>query len=293
MKRILAVALLCAAALPAPAGPLDWLSSKFHKQIPGGIAEARLRTYLKTVVENPELKVTHGRSELSAAEKKRLDPKILERIASVSDVVIADLVGPTGSGIIMLASKDIGKPEWDPATEFLGYLVMASDAVFPADADRAQALCGHLIGDPALHNLSPEAGPVWQKKEAPGGGGRGGGGGGRGGGGGGMGGRGGRFSGAESFAGEDGYQAKAGEVSPDEDEIPAWVARGTATIPLGQNRKPTKVGLLIALVRGAGNHGVQVIHVVGSGAVGKPIFRGLNDPVVIKKTRLGPKEETQ
>ena len=273
--RTFAALMALALAAPSPAGPLDWLTSKFHKSISPGIVEARLRAYLKAVLQNPRLRVSHGRAELTGAERKRLDPKVLERLGDAGDVVVADVAGGDASGLAILASKDIEKPDWDPATSFLGYVVLSSPAVFPGDADRALSLCAHLIGEPALYGNAPEAGPVWLKKE-PGGGG-----GGRGGGGGGRGGRGARFSGAESFGADGDYQPRPGEVSPDEDEIPAWVTRGVATVPLGANHRPTQLGLLIALTRGPGGHGVTLTHVAGAGPAGKPLFKGLHEPEVV------------
>ena len=267
--RAFAIAVLCGVLLPVQAGPLDWFSSKLHRQISPALVEARVRTYLKAVVKNPRLKVSRGRSELTGAEKKRLDPKILDRIGDAGDLMVADVAGPDANGLAILASRDIAKPDWDPATDYLAYVALNNGAVFPGDADRALALCAHIVGEPALYGNAPEAGPIWLKKESGGGEGRGGGGG-----------RGGRFNGG-SFAGDtSGYRPRAGEVSPDEDEIPAWVTRGVAQVALGGHHTPMKLGVLVALTRGPGGHGVLLTHVTGAGPAGKPIFRDLYAPEV-------------
>ena len=257
MKRIIATVCLALVATPADAGIRDLF--RFNTStVPADVAEKRVRAYLDDVVRIPGLKVADGHGSPTSAEMKGLDSHITSRTDRAPEMVTARVTGKDVSGVVIVAGPGVTRPGWAPAKGYLAYLSLDSKLVFPEDADRAQALVSHLIGEPALFGFAPEAGPLWRVTERyltknysamPG--------------------DGARFADSE---GPGPYQVREGERSPDEEEIPAWVVRGIGDLP-GKHDKPVEMGLLLALTRRPGTSFVRLTHVTGVGSLGKALFK--------------------
>lgn len=250
------------AAAPVRAGLFDMIKLPTGRAaIPAEAATQRVNEYLRDVLGVQDFKVTNGRGDFTGAEKKALDRHLTSRLDRAGQIVIADVAGPRGKGVLVIAGGDLASP-LDPKKGYLAYLSLDTDLVFPEDADRALSLMAHVIGEPALFGFAPEGGPLWKVTErylsrgyAPGGG---------------MPGQAGQFTSSDGAV--EAYAIRKDEPSPEQDEIPAWVVRGLHDLAW-KKEKPLEMGVLIALTRRPGTRVCRLTHVTGVGTLGKTLFK--------------------
>lgn len=290
-RRVIAAALAVGAwATAAGAGVLDWLPFKGSKApLPSAVAEARATEYLHQFLKATDLKIQRPRSDLTAKEKQTLDRHVVSRMDRFDEWAVADVKGPSGSGLVVVAGRGLAKGAWSPTKDYVGYLSLVVPHPLPREADRALSLMAHAVGKAPLFGVSPEAGPIWIELESylqgPGG----------------AGGPpappgAGRLSGGSVSArgtldfivvGADDdddseetpildYSPDPRERPPSADDVPAWVVR--ARVPLKSRQakvgeKPLDLGLLMAMER-QGNRGCRITHVTSTGGLSAGLFAG-------------------
>jgi hypothetical protein len=265
--------LALAGAPPVRAGLWNWfgLGQRRPRAEPQE-AQARVSQYLTELLQRPGFQVSRGRSEMTREDRKALDSHFLSRLERTPEMVIASLAAPAAraTGFAVVAGPGVVRSGVDPVRGYLGFVVMFTDAPFPAEADRALSLAAHVLGEPALFGFAPEAGPLWPELEP-------------------YLSRNGAFPGegvAQFAGGASGtapgtdeprvapYRAVSGERSPGSDEVPAWVVRGATEMNWRRHAKPLEMGVMLVLLRRPGApKGTQIIHVTGVGKLSRGLFK--------------------
>ena len=261
--RFASFACLLALAVPARAGLFDFFHlPSSQPDVAAAVAEARAKEYLEEVLGLKSLTIKDGHGAPTADELKSMDSHITSRMQRAPAMITAKLSAEGVTGIVVLAGPGVNDKEWDPSKGYLGCVQLDTGLVFPSDADRAYSLAVKVLGERALFNFAPEAGPVWKVTErylqagATAGGMPG--------------------AGAAQLAADDGsavpYQVEAGEKAPEADEVPAWVVRGLTDLKY-RKQKAQEIGLLMSLTRRPASTCVRATHVTGLGPIGKALFK--------------------
>jgi hypothetical protein len=258
------IVVLGLAARPVWAGFGDWFHlGSSHESLEPAVAQKRVGEYLRGVLGIKNWRVSNGRNDLTSRERRNLDSHVLSRLDRTQALAVVDVKTAGGvSGIGMLAAAKLDSGAFDPSAGYIAYISLLTDKVFPADADRALSLMTNVVPESSLFGFSPEGGPIWKVTDKylgklPGDPTA-------------------QFSGADSAADDaiiPAYQVHPNERSPDSDEIPAWVIRGTTDF-IWRGSKPLELGVLVTLDRRPGTTKCRLTHVTSIGDRGKQLFAG-------------------